>query len=170
MFVARTRAIASSPWTLTPDLLVVLLLFMVGDGHRRGYRHILDAFWDQCASHGVPLPTEKPVSASAFCQARGKLSDEVLREVLHGAAAGMDDSFRSVSRWNGRRVFAVDGCKVNRQRSEELDARFGRPEGGHVPQATVSCLRRFLPCEFACHGRLAEPGPPTSRCAGTRSR
>ena len=76
MFVARTRAIASSPWTLTPDLLVVLLLFMVGDGHRRGYRHILDAFWDQCASHGVPLPTEKPVSASAFSQARGKLPDE----------------------------------------------------------------------------------------------
>lgn len=123
---------------------------MSGDGNRRGYRHILDAFWDQCASHGVQLPTEEPVSASAFCQARGKLSDELLREVLHGAAGRMHDSFRSTSRWNGRRVFAVDGCKVNLQRSEELDARFGRPEGGHVPQATVSALVNVMtqvPCD-----------------------
>ena len=125
---------------LTPDLLVVLLLFMSGDGNRRGYRHILDAFWDECASHEIPLPSEEPVSASAFCQARGKLSDELLREVLHGAAAEMDSEFGDTSQWNGRRVFAVDGCKVNLQRSEELDARFGRPEGGHVPQATVSGL------------------------------
>jgi len=136
--------------TLTPDLLVVLLLFMSGDGNRRGYRHLLDAFWDQCASHRVPLPTDEPVSASAFCQARSKLSDELLRNVLHGAAAKMDEAFRSASRWNGRRVFAVDGCKVNLQRSDELDARFGRPEGGHVPQATVSALVNVMtqvPCD-----------------------
>jgi len=116
---------------LTPDLLVVLLLFMVADGNRRGYRHILDAFWDECASHGVPLPSAQPVTASAFCQARGKLSSELLRQVLHGAASEMESGFRGASRWNGRRVFAVDGCKVNLQRSVELDARFGRPEGGH---------------------------------------
>lgn len=125
---------------LTPDLLVVLLLFMAGDSNRRGYRHILDAFWDECASHGVLLPTKEPVSASAFCQARGKLPTKLLRQILHGAAEKMESTFRRNSRWNGRRVFAVDGCKVNLQRSEELDARFGRPEGGHVPQATVSAL------------------------------
>lgn len=126
--------------TLTPDLLVVLLLFMVADGNRRGYRHILDAFWDECASHDVPLRTEEPVSAAAFCQARGKLPSHLLRKVLHGAADKMEAAFRGASRWNGRRVFAVDGCKVNLQRSPELDASFGRPEGGHVPQATISAL------------------------------
>jgi hypothetical protein len=125
---------------LTPDLLVVLLLFMAGDGNRRGYRHILDLFWDQCASHGVPLPTDEPVSASAFCQARSKLSSDLLRHVLHGAASKMESAFPGASRWNDRRVFAVDGCKVNLQRSPELDARFGRPEGGHVPMASVSAL------------------------------
>ena len=125
---------------LTPDLLIVLLLFMVGDSNRRGYRHILDAFWDECASHEVPLPTETPVTASAFCQARAKLSDNLLRHVLHQAAAKMDSTFRSASRWHGRRVFAVDGSKLNLQRSDELDARFGRPESGHVPQATLSVL------------------------------
>ncbi|MCP5067029.1 MAG: IS4 family transposase [bacterium] len=129
---------------------MVLLLFMVADGNRRGYRHILDAFWDECAWHGVHLPTEGPVSASAFCQARAKLPDELLRKVLHGAADKMEAVFDGVSRWKGRRVFAVDGCKVNLQRSPELDARFGRPGGGHVPQATVSALVNVMtqiPCD-----------------------
>jgi hypothetical protein len=125
---------------LTPDLLVTLLLFMVGDANRRGYRHILDSFWDECASHGVPLPSEEPVTASAFCQARAKLSADMLRHVLHEASAKAERSFRGVSRWRGRRVFAVDGSKMNLQRSSELDSRFGRPEGGHCPQATVSTL------------------------------
>jgi len=119
---------------------VVLLLFMTGDANRRGYRHILDEFWDECASHDVPLPTDEPVTASAFCQARAKLSTELLRHVLHEAASKMDSTFDTASRWHGRRVFAVDGCKVNLQRSHELDAQFGRPTGGHVPQATVSTL------------------------------
>ncbi|MEO6595575.1 MAG: hypothetical protein ABIP94_12550 [Planctomycetota bacterium] len=119
---------------------MVLLLFMASDANRRGYRHLLDSFWDECATHGVPLPTPEPVSASAFCQARGKLPSELLRHVLHGAASKMESVFRGASRWNGRRVFAVDGCKFNLQRSPELDASFGRPEGGHVPQATVSAL------------------------------
>jgi hypothetical protein len=149
--------------TLTPDLLIVLLLFMVGDANRRGYRHILDSFWDQCASHGVPLPTDAPVSASAFCQARSKLSSNLLRRVLHIAADKTESTFRGVTRWNGRRVFAVDGFKANLQRSPELDARFGRPEGGHVPMATVSTLVNVMaqiPCDVvidrygACERRL----------------
>ncbi len=52
----------------------------------------------------------------------------------------MESAFGGATRWNGRRVFAVDGCKVSLQRSVELEAAFGRPEGGHVPQATVSAL------------------------------
>lgn len=125
---------------LRPDLLITMLLFMVGDANRRGYRHILDSFWDECASHGVPLPTEEPVTASALCQARAKLSVDMLRRVVHENAARMERSFRKTALWNGRRTFAVDGSKMNLQRSEELDARFGRPHGGHCPQATVSTL------------------------------
>ena len=121
-------------------MLVTLLLFMVGDSNRRGYRHILDAFWDECASHGVWLPSDKPVSAAAFCQARAKLSTDMLRRVLQEASARVERSFRKLSRWHGRRVFAVDGAKTNLRRSEELDARFGRPHGAHCPQATVSTL------------------------------
>ena len=59
---------------LTPELLVTLLIYMVADGNRRGYRHLLDGFWDEARSHGLELPTEKPISAASFCTARHKIS------------------------------------------------------------------------------------------------
>ena len=117
-----------------------MLLYMAGDANRRGYRHMLDAFWDQCAEQGVPLPTESPVTASAFCQARAKISTDMLRLVVHETAAVTERTFRKGARWEKRRTFAVDGSKFNLQRSPELDARFGRPHGGHCPQVTVSTL------------------------------
>lgn len=135
---------------LSPELLVTLLLFMVGDANRRGYRHLLDAFWDDCASHDVPLPTEEPVSAPAFCQARYKISIEMLRHVLHGAASMFAETYPELWEWRGRRVFAVDGSKFNLGRSEELDDHFGRPGSAHCPQATVSVLVNVasgLPCD-----------------------
>ncbi len=79
---------------LSPELLVTMLLFMVGDSNRRGYRHLLDAFWDECASHGLTLPTADPVSAPAFCQARAKISTSLLRDVLHGATSKFAETFR----------------------------------------------------------------------------
>ena len=136
--------------TLSPDLLVTLLLFMVGDANRRGYRHLLDAFWDECASHGLSLPTQKPVSAPAFCQARSKISTAMLRHVLQQASSQFTEAFDKLSRWRGRRVFAVDGSKFHLGRSEELDRHFGRPTTGHFPQATVSALVNVasgVPCD-----------------------
>jgi len=135
---------------LSPELLVTLLLYMVGDANRRGYRHVLDAFWDECASHGIPLPCEEPVTGSAFCQARYKISNEMLRELLHDAAAIFEETYPERSQWRGRRVFAIDGSKFNLGRSDELDSHFGRPESAYCPQATVSALVNVssgLPCD-----------------------
>ena len=135
---------------LSPELLVTLLLFMVGDANRRGYRHLLDAFWDECAAHGLTLPAAEPVSAPAFCQARAKISAGLLREVWHGAASKFAETFADHWTWRGRRVFAVDGSKFNLARSEELDRHFGRPTSAHFPQATVSALVNVasgLPCD-----------------------
>lgn len=123
---------------------------MVGDANRRGYRHLLDAFWDECASHGIALPSEEPVSASALCQARQKISIDLLRDVLHAAATTFADTYPELWEWRGRRVFAVDGSKVNLGRSEELDDHFGRPGGAYCPQAMVSALVNVasgLPCD-----------------------
>jgi hypothetical protein len=113
---------------------------MVGDANRRGYRHLLDAFWDECATHGIALPSEEPVSASAWCQARWKISIDLLQDLLHAAASTFADTYPELWEWQGRRVFAVDGSKFNLARSEELDDHFGRPTSGYCPQATVSTL------------------------------
>lgn len=136
----RTKRDFSRAGPLSPDVLVTFLLFMVADANRRGYRHLIDAFWDEAHSFGLPLPCEEPVSAPAICKARQKLGPELLRALIHQAADSFDEQFGSDKRWFGRRVFAVDGSKVNVQRSEELEQAFGVPSDGHCPQVLVSTL------------------------------
>jgi hypothetical protein len=119
---------------------VTFLLYMVADANRRGYRHLIDAFWDEARSFDLALPCEQPVSAPALCKARRKITSELLRTLLHRVADAFDGRFGERNRFLGRRVFAVDGTKVNLQRSYELKHAFGVPAGGHCPQAMVSTL------------------------------
>ena len=126
---------------LSPQLLTTLLLYMVADGNRRGYRHLLDAFWDEARVHGLPLPTAEPVSAPSFCDARHKITSGLLRHVLHEVASTfVGQAFGPSRRWMGRRVFAMDGTKINLHRSHDLEAAFGVPEGGYCPQVLMSVL------------------------------
>ena len=113
---------------------------MVADGNRRGYRHLIDAFWDEAHSFGLPLPCDEPVSAPAICKARQKLRPELLRALLHQASDSFDGQLGPDKRWFGRRVFAADGSKVSVQRSEDLEQAFGIPPNGHSPQVLVSTL------------------------------
>lgn len=126
---------------LSPELLVTLLLYMVGDANRRGYRHLLEAFWDEARAHGLPLPCEQPISAASFCEARPKITPQLLKHVLHELAVGAFAP-RSVcqQRWHGRRVFAADGSKLNLRRSDELRRAFGAPHDANCPQALVTVL------------------------------
>ena len=129
---------------------MVLLLLMVGDARRRGYRHLLDSFWDECASHGVPCRWTSPSRRRTSARRAARLRSQLLRRVLRGAGSKVDTAFRGASRWNDRRLFVVDGCKVNWRRGLELDASFGRPDGGHVPPPAVSVLVNVLtqvPCD-----------------------
>ena len=126
---------------LQPELLTTLLLYMVADANRSGYRHLLDAFWDEARSYGLELPTDKPVSAASFCNARPKITSALLRCMLNDlAATSFDDTFGSSQHWHGKRVFAVDGTKINLQRGSDLERVFGVPEGAYRPQALVSVL------------------------------
>ena len=113
---------------------------MVADANRRGYRHLLDGFWDEAHSLGLKLPTDEPVSAPAFCEARHKITTALLRHMLRELAQDSIEDLGSANRWLGRRVFAVDGTKINLQRSPDLARDFGVPESAHCPQALVSVL------------------------------
>ena len=125
---------------LTPELLTTLLLYMVADGNRRGYEHLLSGFWDEARSYGLELPTEDPISAASFCTARHKITPELLRHILHEiASTSLDTTFES-QRWHGKRVFAIDGTKINLQRGDDLEEAFGIPEGAYCPQVLASVL------------------------------
>jgi hypothetical protein len=140
---------------LSPELLVTILLFMAGDGNRSGYAHVLSRFWDQAEDFGIKLPSAIPVSAASLCDARGKLAAQFLRTLVHDVHAKVESDFPDTTEFRGCRVFAVDGCKVNLRRSPELDRAFGRPSGGHVPQALMSVLVNVcnrVPADVAIRG------------------
>lgn len=114
---------------------------MVADGNRRGYRHLLDQFWDDAKGHGLDLPTEDPISAPSFCNARPKITSDLLHHLIRElATTRFDESFGSSLRWHGRRVFAVDGTKVNLQRGSDLEADFGVPNCSYCPQLLLSVM------------------------------
>jgi len=125
---------------LNPELLISILLYMVADGGRRGYRHVLEAFWDDARSQGLRLPREDPVSGAAFCNARHKLKASALRVLLHDAAGAFDRQHGARHRFHGRRILAVDGSKIPVQRAAELWDEFGGPGQGYTPQVLVSTL------------------------------
>jgi len=125
---------------LAPKLLLALLLRMVADAGRGGYQLLLEHFWHEAARAGLELPTQRPVTASALCQARDRLDPAALRHLVHVAAARFEDEYGAEHRWRGRRLLAVDGSRFATQRSDALRQRFGAPAGGHCPQVSVSTL------------------------------
>lgn len=126
---------------LSPEFLTVFLLYMVADANRRGIRHLVPDFWEQAVDHGLPLPCETPVTPSAICQARQKLSSDLLRDLLSEIAWGAPGGRELGDRhWRGRRVLAVDGAKVNLRKHPDLAWAFGVPEGGYCPQVLFSLM------------------------------
>lgn len=120
--------------------MIALLVYMAADGGRRGYRHLLDAFWDDARGNQVSLPGGQPVSTAAFCFARRRLRAAAVRQLLRDTSAAFDRRHGPRHRVRGRRVLAVDGCKLPLQRASELWEEFGAPSEGHVPQAAVAVL------------------------------
>jgi Transposase DDE domain len=113
---------------------------MVADGGRRGYRHLLEAFWADAKDQGVRLPREVPLSAAAFCTARRKLKAAAVRVLLQDAVETFDRQHGAQHRFRDRRVLAVDSSKIPVQRCGALWDEFGGPPHGYTPQVMVSTL------------------------------
>jgi len=117
-----------------------MLLYMVADANRQGYELLLNALWDEARAHDLPLPTEQPIAAASFCEARAKITPRLLRRMVHEVATHSFDDKRTTQRWRGRRVFALDGTKINLQRGTDLHRAFGTPHDAHCPQLLSSVL------------------------------
>ncbi len=130
---SRRRAINS--------LLILLFVYrLVIAPNRQGYAITLSQLWRQCQTYDVPLYQARPVSAAAMCKARDKLDPQAFRDVH---AAVLESFEATATRWNGHRVFAVDGSKFNLPKTLQPDG-FKRPSpNAAYPQGLVSCLYRL---------------------------
>jgi len=122
--------------------MLSLILFMIADAGRRGYVCLLDAFWDECRTHGIDLGPK--VTAAAFCKARHKIPSEMVLALLHHAARQFDLWFGDRFRLKGHRLFAVDGMKMQVTRSDELFDALGWHGSGYNPQMLLSTLYDVL--------------------------
>ena len=74
-----------------------------------GCREVVRKLQAHAAAKEIPLPAS---STSAYCQARSKLDEEMLQEILSYIAQQLQESGRAL-RWKRRRVVVVDGTGVS---------------------------------------------------------
>ena len=140
---------------LVGTFLVVLFVLRLVFGTGRSYGEALAEIWESARSLGVALPQERPVTPGAMSRARAKVDPEVFRDLHRDILAQAPDR----PPWKGRRVFGVDGAKVNLPRPL-VDAGYRTPgEHAHYPQGLVSCLYELeprLPVDFELHADTNE--------------
>jgi hypothetical protein len=117
--------------------MVGLLLTMVSDAGRLGYRHLVHKFWSAAMLVGIPLQQKLPVDGSAFCKARQKLPWQFFETLFENVAAKLVARFGSKLLWKGRRLLAVDGLKLTLPRARTLNRVFGRPKGALRPMVAA---------------------------------
>ncbi len=140
-------------------LLLVLFIFrLVFSKNQQGYGTTIVELWAQCRSMGVPLPQPKPVAASAFCNARKKLDETIFKTLNARIIAAYEQTTESYH-WLGRRLFAVDGMKINLPRPLR-HADYDLPsDKSHYPQGLVSCLYQLksqIPHDFELASHMDE--------------
>lgn len=126
------------------SLLIMLFIFrLVFSTNKQGYAITTAELWEQCITLNIGLPQPTPVAASAFCNARAKLDEQVFKElqskILQQATPDINNQ------WQGHRLLAVDGSKLNLPR-QLMRAGYKPPsDNAHYPQGTLSCLYELKP-------------------------
>ena len=132
-------------------MLIVLFVFrLVFSKNKQGYGITISELWEQCRKMNYPLPQAKPVAASAFCIARKKLDASIFRTINTEIIETYRDS-EADYQWKGRRLFAVDGSKINLPRQLMSDGYALPSQAAHYPQGLLSCLYQLkskIPYDF----------------------
>ncbi len=140
-------------------LLLMLFIFrLVFSKNKQGYATTVVELWAQCRGMDIVLPQPKPVAASAFCNARKKL-DAVIFKTLNARIIATYEQASESHHWLGRRLFAVDGTKINLPRPLR-HADYALPSNNaHYPQGLVSCLYQLksqIPYDFDLASHMNE--------------
>ena len=82
---------------------------------------------------------EKPMTKQAFSKARHKISPDAFRELFEttGQTIIEEDAF---GRYNGYRIFAIDGTELQLPKSDEISQKFRQTRGSFSPHARASTL------------------------------
>ena len=141
-------------------LLIMLFIFrLVFSKNKQGYTTTIVELWAQCRTMDIALPQPKPVAASAFCKARKKLDAKVFKILNSRIIAAHEGS--DCPLWCGRRLFAVDGMKINLPRPlryPHTDYRLPS-DNAKYPQGLVSCLYQLktqIPYDFDLSAHMNE--------------
>jgi len=139
-------------------LLMVLIFRLVVSKNSQSYGTTIDELWDSYRTLDLPMPQEQSVKPASFCRARRKLHEDIFkrvnREVLD-AYAPQTSGFT----WQGHRLLAVDGSKINLPRALLQDGYTTPSDNANYPQGLLSCLYELksqLPQDFHLAAHMNE--------------
>lgn len=129
---------------LNTKIIILMIFKIILSDRRRGLSINLTEFWDGCSDKNIDLPQPKSVTASSFCEARQKISENIFKN-LNKTLLGNWDKKRSLPLWLGHRVYAIDGSKANLPRGLVVSGyKIQDEERQHYPQGLLSCLYDVL--------------------------
>ena len=132
-------------------MLVMLIFRLVSGKDRKGYGSTIDELWENCRKMKIPLPQTESIAASTFSKARSKLCESIFIHINKRLLQIYESENFGSDLWHGRRIFAVDGSKLNLPR-ELLELGYDLPTpSSYRPQGLVSCLYRLkssMPYDF----------------------
>lgn len=125
---------------LDTRLLVIFIFKMILSKNKQGYGSNLNALWESCSEKGIALPQLNSVAASSICEARQKLPENIFK-ILSNELITLWHQHRETPTWNGHRVFAIDGSKLNMPTGLlKYGYKIAKNSGRHYPHGMMSCL------------------------------
>lgn len=130
-------------------LTMILAIYrIVFANNFRSYDSVLCDLIDNANSHGIKLSFGKKLLPTTFCEARKRFRADTFKEInsrVIGIYEKHIDS-RQDYLWKGRRIFAVDGSKVNLPRETMIEDKgnYRLPcKHAFYPQGLLSCIYRL---------------------------
>lgn len=125
---------------LNTRLLVIFIFKMLLSKNKQGYASTIWQLWDTCNVKDIKLPQINTVAASSLCEARQKLPEDIFIK-LNNELLSLWHQNGETPLWNGHRIFAVDGSKLNMPTGLlNYGFKISKDSGRHYPNGMMSCL------------------------------
>jgi len=127
-------------------LTILLALYrIVFAKNFESYSSLLCELLDTANAHGIRLAFREPIAASTFSEARKRFSPTVFKQIASATNELYEDKIgdKEEYKWFGRRIFAIDGSKVNvpRDLMKVENGDYKLPcSHAFYPQGLISCL------------------------------